>query len=302
MSFDDYKTINAVNRSSLSLVRKSEMHYRYYQAGGDDSPHLQFGSLAHHGKLEPAELSKRYVVLPPFENDIRRSDGTEYAKPKATSAYAAKVKEFMAKHPTKVAVDMDWLQNLAGMMHALDEHPKAKVWFGTGYPEVTVVWESQFPSGDTIRCKARIDWLHTSPTTGIIDIPPGKASTKVIRWLMQNVEMIVDLKTTMDVSEFYLDKWDYHLQAPYYVDGIAAFIKREAPFGFVAVEKARPFAVRAAPVKQSVLETGRMEYAHLLERVQIATKRRKWPGPPDPVDGWDVSPWFRSQFSERIPA
>ena len=78
-------------------------------------------------------------------------------------------------------------------------------------------------------------------------------------------DIIVDVKTTEDASpeEFSrsLAKWRYHVQAPFYMDGIElATGRRPKGFVFLVVEKKPPYAVAAYTLDPESIELGRSEY------------------------------------------
>lgn len=270
LTFPDYCQIDAINRSALSLIKHSLLHYKYATAV-DETPSMAFGSLAHCGRLEPSQLTRRYVVIPPYENDPAlqlRPDGTKYDNVKMTKAYKLKVEDFLKQHPDKIPVSQDWLNDLTGLMAAIDRHPVAGPIFsdGRGQPEVTIVWIDP----DTgLRCKARIDWVH--PTS------------------------LNDVKTTDDCTEFYLNKFDYHIQAPFYSDGWQTLTNTVLPFNFCVVEKKSPWAVRHAPTSPAASDLGRHEYQFLLARLAEAKRTNHWPGPTDP-EAWDVFPTYRPYY------
>jgi exodeoxyribonuclease VIII len=298
LSFLDYCNINAINRSSLSLVKQSLLHYRY-QSAADETPSLRFGSLCHHGRLEPHQLASLYVVLPQFELDAANvTKAGEQTQSKATSYYKKRKEEFLALHPGKQEVSQEWINNMIGVVKSVEEHPIAGKWFSQGHPELTLVWKDP----DTgLLCKARLDWLHTNNPAGSATLPVGVLKGKNRHHLIKEAETLVDLKTTQDCLGFYLDKYDYHLQAAMYSDGWEELTGQTLPFGFAVVESDRPHACRAAPAAPTAVMQGKHEYKFCLSRIASAQgKRGKWTGPLDP-QWWDLSPWYRQDFKSWHP-
>lgn len=320
MDFEtEYVRIPAINKSRLSLAKLSLAHY-YHAPPGDDSPAFRMGSLVHSGKLEPEKLADRYVVIPESlveetqriaKSDEEVNKGRKpaerfqpYASPKASAVYKRLLAAFMVKHPGKQEVSQEWFDNLAGMLRSMAECDRTERLFASGWPEVTILWNDPETG---LRCKGRIDWL------------------------CEDGDM-ADLKTAADVSDWSLDKWDYHLQAASYLEGfghawdqMTAGSRKKFPksldphhrrglvgskkspgfrprdFHFVVVEKTRPWTVLSAPADHQTIDVGAAEYHYLLRAVAGAEKARKedkvptrdaWK-PMTPPSTWTFDRWFR---------
>lgn len=274
--FDDYLAWPCVNNSSLGYAARSMAHYRYAPQQ-EPTEAMRFGSLVHCGKLEPAAIGSRYVVMPDFASEIRRDDGTEYANVKATKVYKEAVAAWRATVGDKEIVTSEQLETMLGIVNALTLHDFARhTLCRPGATEVCFVWDDP----DTgIRCKARVDkW----------DEAPGQMA-------------IYDLKTTRDAGDFErsIFRFGYHRQAAFYSDGVAACTGELAvDFGIVCVEKEPPYGVRGAMVGPNTIEIGRGEYKQLLAQLAECRRTNVWPGYEDP-DEWNLPAWvMESQPAE----
>jgi len=261
-----------VNNTLLTQAARSMAHFRFAEQAIDGKPTsaMQFGSLVHAGILEP----KLLAVMPCFEDGIRRKDGSEYANPKATTAYKNRVAEFESANVGKRIVTAAEFESIRGIRESLARHDRAAEYLDDGPVEVSIVWDN-LDSG--IRCKARLDkWSEVS-------------------------HRIVDLKTTRDASDFErsIRKYRYHRQAAFYSDGMHALSGQVHEFAIVAVETDLPFCVRAAPVSDEALEAGRDEYKRLLQDIAECRSSCHWPGYSDP-DYWELPAWFRSEESVSL--
>jgi hypothetical protein len=270
--FDTYLSWPFVNNTLLTHAARSLAHFRFAEQTADDEPTaaMQLGSLVHAGILEPDSL----VVMPCFEDEIRREDGSKYANPKATTAYKNRVADFEAANAGKRIVSAGEYESIVGIRESLTGHKRASDYLDQGSVEVSIVWDDP-DSG--IRCKGRVD----------------KWSEKECR--------IVDLKTTRDASEFEraIFKYGYHRQAAFYSDGMHALTGQVHEFAIAAVETDSPFCIRAAPVSDEALAAGRTEYMRLLQDIATCRSRGEWPGYQDP-ERWELPEWFQSHESVSL--
>ncbi|HHK43020.1 MAG TPA: hypothetical protein ENJ50_11420 [Planctomycetaceae bacterium] len=263
--FEDYKEWDAMNHSTLKHGLRSMAHLK---ACLDDPPEpskaMRLGSLVHAAALEPLEMLNRYIALPPFENDIRRPDGTEYANVKATKAYKDSVADFMDEHPDKTVITQEEFDVLKGVCAALQANKRCRDWlFAGGQTELSMVWEDP----DTgVLCKGRIDKLL-----------PG---------------LIVDIKTTSDAMRFesQIAKLAYHQQMAFYRDGLMLASGEECQAAIVAIESAAPFGIRAAIVADDAINWGRESYRRLLREYAACRAANEWPNYESP-DYWHLPSW-----------
>lgn len=267
IDFDEYRSWDAVNNSSLGPLRRSAAHYRAaLEAERTETDALRFGTICHHGKLEPLELLRRYTVQPDLTEGLVDDNGEPYAKPKATKAYKERVAAWEAQNHDKEVISQQWFDLILGMSRALDAHSLASEWLGADGPaECSLIWQDP---GTGLMCKARIDKLAE---------PRG---------------MAVDLKTTRDAQEFEraIVNFGYGRQAAMYADGLRVLTGRPWRFGIIAAEKESPFGVRAAPMSDDVITAGRIEYRAALEQIAQSRQSKRWPGYESPTE-WGLPAW-----------
>ncbi len=270
VSFEEYLAWQAVNNSLLKHGTRSMAHVKAAMDGPpkEPTPAMQLGTLMHGGILEPLAIVKRYVVMPPFEREITKDDGTPYAKPKATKQYKLLVQDFRDEHPDQEIVTEDQYQALLGVSNALSENDRARQWLNApGKPEVSIVWNDPATG---IRCKARLDkWTPNGPQAGL-----------------------TDLKTTADALRFesQIAKLGYHRQLAMYCDGLRVLTGTNYEPRLIAVEPTAPYGVRAAVLSDDALNWGRESYRELLARYAECLARDAWPGYEDP-DYWHLPNW-----------
>jgi len=264
--FEIYREIAAVNNSSLTPMEKSPAHYRAELARPErTSDTFALGTFLHTAALEPLAIAARYVVMPDFAKDLRRDDGSEYAKPTATTAYKEKVAEFERVNADKSIVSRDWYNRMIGVAGSIRNSTRAQAYL-TGPTvrfEVTLVWNDP----DTgLLCKCRVDALDES------------------------IPRLADFKSTEDAGEDFvwsIAKWRYDRQLAFYGDGYTVLTGQAIERCIVAAEKESPYGVRSAPVLYDTIRTGRIKYRRALDQIAECTAAGTWPNYRDP-DGWEM--------------
>lgn len=269
--FADYLSWPAISNSRISLALKSLAHFKHCQFG-EPSPALRLGQLVHCGVLEPMTVVKRYTVMPDFEKDAenKTADGTATCS-KNTKFYKAKVAAYAAANADKIIVGQDEYDRLCGIGTALNRSAKAREYlFGGGEAEVSMLW---YDHETGLPCKARIDWLNSG---------------------------INDLKTTLDGANFNksIAKYGYHRQGAHYQAGYATLHGGELKdFRLIAVESSQPYGVRAAPLNDDALETGRSEVRQALRDIAEAYELDSFPCYDDPAS-WCLPSWYAGADDE----
>lgn len=201
--FSEYIAIDAMSSSKLRALYKSPLHYKEPQT---DTEPQKFGTLAHTALLEPDNLAQ-YVVLP----ETRISGGKEVKFVRNGAAW----EEFQAQYP-----------NAAGFITA-KEHAEAKRLVASvrsnpsalaamkGEYEVTLIWDDPLFG----KSKARLDILGDG--------------------------FAADLKTASEISPWGFARacrrYGYHIQAAWYLRGMAYCGLGDAMFKFIAAEPKPPF-------------------------------------------------------------
>lgn len=272
VSFDEYVAWDAMNATTLLNGLRSMAHLRSAMLADDDdkSDAMTLGSLLHSGCFEPHTVMEQFAVLPAFEYEIRRPDGTEYANVRGTKAYREAVAEFMDENPDKIIVEQSEFDAMYAMLTALSANERSREYLDNAGPaEISIVWNDP---GTGRLCKARIDKLD-----------------------FQN-QRIVDLKTTRDASRFesFIGDYSYHVRAAFYADGLETLTGRQFEFAITAVETSAPYAVRSAPLSFDAVEAGRREYRRLLDALAVCETSDEWPGYEDPAE-WNLPAWKQSE-------
>lgn len=263
--FDDYLLWPYISNSKLTAAEKSMAHFRLGGAIEETQP-MRLGTLIHAGKLEPLSLMKRYIVMPAFETMVRKPNGAEYDKPKASAAYKAEVEQFTKAHPDQTAIDQAEYDKMLGVVTALANHSRARLYLDSPGPvEVAIVWDDPETG---VRCKGRIDKL------------------------VRQDRRIVDLKTSFDPSEFeqHIAKRGYHRQGAMYSDGLQILTGEQYQVCLVAAETKAPFGVRAAPLSDEAIGVGRERYRGLLKQIAECLQAQDWPAFDDPEE-WTLPAW-----------
>jgi hypothetical protein len=93
------------------------------------------------------------------------------------------------------------------------------------------------------------------------------------------VDMILDIKTTQDASDFAYSvrKYDYDRQAAFYLDGAKSCGFNPIGFGWIVVEKTAPYGVKVFSASQMTIETGRAKYHPLCALYAQCCFTGEWP-------------------------
>jgi exodeoxyribonuclease VIII len=119
-------------------------------------------------------------------------------------------------------------------------------------------------------------------------------------------DFVVDLKTTEDASPEEFAKscanYRYHVQDPFYRDGLAAVKRKPRAFVFIAVEKKAPHAVGVYVLRAEDVELGRMQYRANLNRYAECLQSGKFPAYSEKVESLALPAWYVSQGVQRLAA
>ncbi|MEO2024286.1 MAG: hypothetical protein ABGZ23_00225, partial [Fuerstiella sp.] len=160
--FEEYCAWDAINNSSLAPALKSPRHYKHgLDNPRDDTDAFRFGRLCHAGRLEPAAVLDRYIVMPDMSKDIKTADGKPARSPKATTEYKRRVatwEEQQAEADCEV-VTRQRFEEFKGVLDSLNGNILAREWFGTDGPaELSILWKDPITQ---LVCKIRIDKVTT---------------------------------------------------------------------------------------------------------------------------------------------
>jgi exodeoxyribonuclease VIII len=249
-----------ISKSGLDLVARSPLHYwnRYLNPDREPvepTPAMQLGTAIHTAVLEPDRFADEYAIAPKV--DRRTKDGK--------STWEAFQTECLIQKRTPISAD-DYAV-CAAISRQLHHHPAAAVLFKAGIAEQSVFWNDP----DTgVLCKCRPDWLLTGA--------------------------MVDVKSTRDASRDAFARsvvnYDYHVQAAWYLDGIAqATGEALGAFIFAAYETDAPYAVAFYHADADMIALGRQEYRRRLRIYADALAANRWPGYPAELSPLSLPTW-----------
>lgn len=260
------------SKSDLDRVRRSLLHYKTNKDSANDNEPTaaQFiGSAFHSCLLEPEDFARSYVVAPKF--DKRTKDGK------------AGWETFQAENAGKLLLDQGQNDQLFDMAESVHNHNAAHALLtgASGQAELSAYWNDP-ETGLLLRCRPDF-WREDG--------------------------IVVDVKTTDDASleEFSrsIAKWRYHVQAAFYLDGLAETIKQSGSdrvipdqFVFLVVEKKPPYAVACYVLDGEAIELGRVEYREDLARLAKAKQLNEWPGYGDKIQQISVPVWYAARARE----
>ncbi len=265
--YRSWERFGFVNQTWLKTFARSKAHARHARLEPSaPTSAMELGTGVHAAVLEPDRFERSFVQgldLP------RRSD-----KDKATHA------AFRAKHKGKEILSAKDYEHAVAMRDACWRDPLvSSLLKGPGMNEVSVVWDdAEFG----MRCMARID--------RVTQVPRGAGTDT---WLF-------DLKTARDASPDGFQKaignLDYHIQAAFYLDGLAAVQPVEfRRFGFIVVESTPPYCPALYELCADDLDQGREEYRELLKLCKEARMSDEWPG----YAGTEIKPIELPRWRQR---
>lgn len=206
--------------------------------------------------------------------------------------------EWMANNGHRNVLTAEQWDQLHQMRDAVMAHPAAAALL-TGAPGVaerSVYWRDPVTG---LLCRCRPDF-----------------------WRQDGI--VVDVKTTEDASAEGFSKsiahWRYHVQAPFYLDGINTMREQYKPSGldlpvppaaarafvFLAVEKTArvvdgvAMGVGVYVLDQESMELGRIEYRQDMERIAECTRSGVWPGYGDKIQPIELPRWKIAQSAHLL--
>lgn len=232
MTNKEYQEHPGISRSSLFLIGKSPLHYKYAQEHPtESSPALEFGSAAHKFILENDSFNGEYAIAPIV--DRRTKEGK------------ARYAEFVENAAGKSVISQDDLNTIIDMRTAIiDSKIASRFLYAEGAKyEQSFFWTDAL-TGEAVKC--RPDCMCE------VD---GK-------------KYIVDYKTTDSCEDGHFErscrKYGYKLQAGMYREGVFQNTLDDYGFIFVAQEKKAPYAVRVYICNEDFISEGYDQYRELL--------------------------------------
>lgn len=225
-----------------TLLKECPAIFRYEQQHPKTSKAFDFGTAAHREVLGVG-------------GDIVVCDYENWKTKKAQEEAAA------ARLAGKTPILTHEHQQVRAMAKALRDHPLAEALLTPegGMPEQTLVWQDEATG---IFCRAMLDWL------------PARNGNRMV---------VADYKTSpsADPEQFRrsVEKWGYHQQNDWYLDGIRALGLDDDPdFVFVVQMKTPPYLVSLIRLDEPTLRVAADRNAKARRIFARCQKSGYWPG------------------------
>lgn len=263
---------DTISKHGLDKIAEAPAKYRYLLDNPEDpTPAMRWGTLVHLAVLEPDRFAEEIVVIPADapERPAARSLNAKKPRPEVLEA-AEWWSRFDQENAEKQIVSAVEIEEISAIKNAVHAHPAARkaITAARSVIEASIYWEAF----NGIKCRCRPDLLH----------PAGIA---------------VDLKTTEDASPRAFAKsvanFRYHVQAAFYLDGLAAVAgpSEAKGFAFVCVEKKPPYLVAVYEASPEMIAAGRRLYERDLETFAECLRTDTWPGYSEKVERLDLPAW-----------
>ena len=251
MTEPEYRTYPAVNKSTLCLMRKSPLHYKWaMEHPTEDTAALFFGRALHMRVLEPEQFEKHYRIAP---NVDRR-----------TKAGRDEYNGFVASlHEGQELISAEDMDILVSMSRQINSNPFAFNLLNAAHTELPILWTDDATG---MECKCKLDALkwNASGSTLIADV--------------------TDLKSCADASTdaFMRDalRYGYDVQAAHYIRGVKSIVDTDdvqINWRFIAVEKKPPCAVNVIEVGPDFIDRGTMILIDLMDKLKKCRETDEWP-------------------------
>lgn len=230
MTEKEYRSLPAISRSELWVLRDSPEKLKYMQEHHEESssPALIFGAVFHKMVLEPDDFESEYAVAP--DVDRRTKAGKE--------AYAA----FVESAEGKTVIDRAMYDKAVEMADKIKSMSVCRKLLN-GEHEVPFFWTDAL-TGEP--CKIRVDAISEYNGRNII----------------------VDLKTTTDASTSgfmrHALNYGYDFQSAMYSEGVKVNTGKKPMFVFIAVEKEPPYAVNVLNASEEFMSRGERIFRELI--------------------------------------
>lgn len=271
-----------ISKSGLDLINLSPLHYITNKRHPKSSTEAMFfGTAFHTIVLEPDVFNAEYVKTP---DAAPKRPTSAQLNAKKQSAAAIKSITYWEKFDTdntgkiiitnKAGDDPFWKPGMWDQLHLMRDailaHPVASILLDLdqGVAEQSVYWIDK-ETGKL--CKCRPDFVND----------------------VHNIA--IDLKSALDASFTGFAKscanFRYHVQSPFYLDGLYNAGRKIDSFVFVAVEKSPPWAVGIYVLDKEAIRIGRIQYQRDLEVYAQCHKEQVWPSYPEEIRDLVLPAW-----------
>jgi hypothetical protein len=260
-SAEDYHASPACSASRLKQLQRSPAHMKHtLDHPQPPTPAMIIGSATHSAILEPVLFVKEWARLP-------EGDGRSKAVREAKAELGV---QFGVDHVLKA----DVYDTILAMRDSVFDNALALDLLDGADTEVSHYWteggegSGLYQMGWGVECKARIDAIPPTDTL----------------W----GDCLVDIKTTVDASEFQRSVYNFglHLQAAHYLSAA-----NRTRFVFICVEKAPPHCVAIYELDDDALTLARSELDRLLGLWAECEGENEWPSYPVEIQELSLPGW-----------
>ena len=258
MTNAEYHAHKAISKSKLDAARKSGRHLQDMLYGPPRDSTAAFDmGTVVHASALPGEN--------PDDIAVRMPEGMKKTTKEG--------KAFVAEHKGKIILNPSDAYVVDQMMLSLREHP----------------FSASLVNGE-LKGKSEQSFFCTDKETGLeLKARPD--------FLMDDLSLIIDLKTTVDASpkgfQRSVANYRYFVQASHYLDVVeGATGTRPQAFLFVAVEKTRPFSTAVYMADQAMIDLGKQQAREDLNNIAQWIADDKFPGYSERVEEISLPKWM----------
>lgn len=253
MNFEQYRSIDAINFSTLKSMRKSPKQFKYdLENGKSDSVGKSMGRATHTAVLEPEKFNDEYAV---FDGKIRKGKAWDL---------------FEKENKNKTILKRDEAESVLRIAREVRSNPVVKRLLSVGEPEKTLQW---IDPGSGLKAKARLDFLAKDGDELIIVDLKGTSDIRA--------------------EHFRRDagKNGYHQQLGFYRSGVETIYSKTPKCVIIAVEIKPPHDVAVFKLEEEALDAGFYDCEEMLEKVAMCKTNNYWPGCYDSIQDLVLRKW-----------
>lgn len=284
LSFEQYLSIEAVNKSSLDDARLSPAHYFARHIDPNREPRkatrpMKLGTDIHAAILEPERFARDYIVIPADAPKRPTKAQLEAKKPSDETVELIEWwRQFDEKATGKTQISAEDFDTCSKIQKVFRSHPACRELLKPGgKSEITLVW---IDPETGVKCKARLDWM---PVAGyLLDVKS------------------VECAHEEDFGRKAYD-YDWHVQAAWYLDGWKVLTGDDRIFVFAAIEKTAPFAPAFFHATEEDVSRGRRKYRPILRKLAAALQSGDWTGYETGIRPLKAPSWEVKRDEEATP-
>lgn len=264
-----YHSWDACSFSRLSKMRQSPAHCYESFTNSVRTPALVLGDAIHLATLQPDLFDEKYAIAGPCSGTTakgepcRNTGSTEWGDAGwRCGTHRPKDDQPVSR---EVLSEDEWAKCVGTRDSILTHGYAGRLIEMDGERELSIVWRDEELD---LLCKARIDKYVPS------------------------VKTIADLKSTTNAKRDDFNRkifaFGYYLQAPMYLEGMAAVGMECDHFVLLPVEKSPPYACAAYRVLNDVVQAGREHVRALMKQYATCVDQGVWPAYSDVVEDIDL--------------